>query len=1023
MTDTFRGFRCWTASRVQESVFGDIASLGLDADAVFLAAHTSLDIRHVKGAHVEAQTPEQGVLRSLTSSFGLPSENTVIAVTGPSGTGKSHLVRWLRAHLSDTDPRYHLIYVPRELATLRDLIGRVLDGMPVSVETTAVRDELEKAISRRSPVQLAEELLDRLRLVISFELSNTSDSSSSGLRAVLLGARAAVDTTSRRENGLADLLLMLPLRDHMLRPDGAIRRIVDSLMGRRAGRDEEVPEFTPDDVILQRRDVQSQIEGGLRNVWRVVQETPDAACALLNEALPRAVADVLGMRAGVNLGEVFRRARTQLREQNKDLVLLFEDLAQFGLFDGELFDQFLQQPGGTLAPIRAVFAITDFKFQENVPDGVRTRLAHRFEIVGIDAASEDSALTVLLARYLNVARIGRQRLVNAWRSADPADRETGRWIPNACWKFEGGGECPHRETCWPSFGYSDAFGLYPYNPTAIRRAVSGSADPVTPRVVVDSFVHDFLLEADAEIPQSIFPSEGARERFDFSVALFKDAIVPPSNLPENERSRLYRARVIWADGSVEASGITEAFALPQVDGTVLAVEERPDGVRGPYLEQRPQPLTPLFNWENGTTPLPNRDAVFYREALYAFATSRVDLNALLIDASAPPALPLLRRVVTPSSFEFTPADPGRPAGPNQLRFQMLPSGQSVRLLSAVRWFWDHGHWDTTHPSRKWDFVDSHVDAAQLEFEEFLDSCAREIEGALVASLLRGPLDPAAAAVALRALALQALGRELPTGPAALDFVLSETRGASSAPSTPWASASAAAVDALARIDRSWVQAFATARQGDTGDPQAIDTARLMPALERVRQDPAALLALEATFDEAFADLQEQWHGLREALRHAALPEVDTLGKLIDQVVERLAGADLGATLPGIQSAGRVAAENTVFRPQHLYESFGTACQYLMTVTADEVHTWTFERQQMSDGADALTAALAAQKWAGRAGAVAKALGVVAECLQKTSDEVDDRVVDEVGEPPEKLEARIRTSLTGLSDVLAKLGDH
>src|SRR5215471_6296487 len=153
MTESFEGFRCWTAARVQESVFGDIAQLGLDADAVFLAAHTSLDIRHLKGVHVETDTPEQEVLRSLTSSFGLPSENTVIAVTGASGSGKSHLVRWLRAHLSDTEPQYHLIYVPRELATLRDLIGRILDGMPASQEAAAVREEIEKAGARKSPDQ------------------------------------------------------------------------------------------------------------------------------------------------------------------------------------------------------------------------------------------------------------------------------------------------------------------------------------------------------------------------------------------------------------------------------------------------------------------------------------------------------------------------------------------------------------------------------------------------------------------------------------------------------------------------------------------------------------------------------------------------------------------------------------------------------------------------------------------------------------------------------------------------------
>src|SRR5436190_636403 len=50
---SMRRFRCWDAATVQHTVFGDIASLGLDADAVFLAAHSSVDLDHTKGIHYE----------------------------------------------------------------------------------------------------------------------------------------------------------------------------------------------------------------------------------------------------------------------------------------------------------------------------------------------------------------------------------------------------------------------------------------------------------------------------------------------------------------------------------------------------------------------------------------------------------------------------------------------------------------------------------------------------------------------------------------------------------------------------------------------------------------------------------------------------------------------------------------------------------------------------------------------------------------------------------------------------------
>jgi hypothetical protein len=241
------------------------------------------------------------------------------------------------------------------------------------------------------------------------------------------------------------------------------------------------------------------------------------------------------------------------------------------------------------------------------------------------------------------------------------------------------------------------------------------------------------------------------------------------------------------------------------------------------------------------------------------------------------------------------------------------------------------------------------------------------------------------------------------------------------PSTQWAAVSAAATTALARIDRSWVEAFATARQGDTGDPQAVDTARLMPALERARLAPSALLEAEATFDEAFKDLQDQWEQLRAALRQAAMPEVGSLSEVVDHVVDRIAGAELAEMLPEIESAGMVAADNKVFRPPHLYPSFRSACDRLKEIKPDEVTTWTSEREQMSHGADPLDAGLAAQRWAARAGRAVQDLSVITECLQSTSSEVEDRLVYEIGETPEQVEAQIHTQLVRLSEMLTTLG--
>src|SRR5258708_33917919 len=216
--DPFRRFRCWTVPVVQDTIFGDIAWLRLDADAVFLAAHTSLDIAHTEGAMRSGAEREVAVLRALDSSFGIPGQNTLIAITGPSGSGKSHLVRWVRAQLSETAESYHLVYVPKALETLRQLLGHILDRMP-DPESEAVKAEIDKAVGQKRPEQLAEELLDRLRSVLGYELPAARQGQDQEMRSYLLGSRSAEDT-ARREGGLSDLLLRRPVRDHLLRADG-----------------------------------------------------------------------------------------------------------------------------------------------------------------------------------------------------------------------------------------------------------------------------------------------------------------------------------------------------------------------------------------------------------------------------------------------------------------------------------------------------------------------------------------------------------------------------------------------------------------------------------------------------------------------------------------------------------------------------------------------------------------------------------------------------------------------------------
>ena len=167
--------------------------------------------------------------------------------------------------------------------------------------------------------------------------------------------------------------------------------------------------------------------------------------------------------------------------------------------------------------------------------------------------------------------------------------------------------------------------------------------------------------------------------------------MPGGTLSEADRDRLHRARVIWADGGLESSGITVAFDLPTSAGTEAPSTRT--AVRAPQNLKRPSRRRSFHSLPGRTVRrCPRRKRSGTGERLLDLVSSRVDLAAMLIDPGPGHGQVLLGRVLAANSFELTQA-PGQRAGQNRLRFVIDPDDAGVLLLSAVRWWWDHGHWD------------------------------------------------------------------------------------------------------------------------------------------------------------------------------------------------------------------------------------------------------------------------------------------------------------------------------------------
>lgn len=719
-------FTCWNAASVSETVFTDIGALSRSTDAVFLAAHTPARVTHHRGPQemADAGGGETQVLAALLADVGTYPSNTLIAVTGNSGTGKSHIVRWVYAQLRQSRPDLHVLYVPRELSNLRDLLRSLIKGLGLTDDVgqemlarvdDAIGDVTEQEIASRLRGEMAQALRWQFPPAAPPPEEISEERELRERREILLGTW---QPDGRRSGGLADMIDIPLIRDNLEREGGTLRVIAGSIAGKAADRHRSLSRFIPDDLYPRGMGKDRDVRMFLSSL----KTRPGPALALLQEALDKAFPEFVGLTSGSGetLDSLFRDTRIRLKESGRDLVLLFEDLVQFGPIDGALYAQFRNQPTDELAPLRVVFAITSANWEERGPETVKRRLRHRFEVLPIQEGPDetDAPIRDFLARYLNLVRVGRAGVEAAWSAASDESRTAGSWIPNACDTREHGKPCRFADECRPGFGSADVspighVGLYPFNESALRRlARNMGAAARTPGHLLRVALEEVLVEAGPHIKNGTYPDRRAEDHFDYQFV---------STLPELKRGmagetggRLLRANVIWGDDQqITSATVLDAFALPPLaDSPALVPEEpRPHKEPGsqsaeaqpkPPVERPPLPLLVQVNaWSQRPAQFLETSVEYFREWLYRGVVDRLGLDQDLIHIERGIGKDLLESVLTRYSFVFPGAEFGRTPGSGRLKFDITPDEGTVALLIGVMWFHHAGHWQREAGSWAW----------------------------------------------------------------------------------------------------------------------------------------------------------------------------------------------------------------------------------------------------------------------------------------------------------------------------------
>ena len=494
----FEGYRCWTTQ--------DAAALPTEAvvasRAMFFATHAPLKIYRGDpdgsrtGMSAQPLTEEE-VWKDFLSRKA-PGGVLLMPVIGESGTGKSHLVRWVREMTPPTDRRV-VIYLPKNKTSLKAVVQELLAEVE-SVELDQLRADVTKMSSQFDQAALEQRLVNQLQEALAAAPPET------GPAHVLSG-----------KTGLQVVLQDPHVRGHLLRPGALLPQIAKSILNDRGKDEKDRPlEFTADDLPTDLLDPTA----AARVTWKMLQllgarpDLQDAAVRMLNEQLQRAVAEATSVGTG-RLQQAMLEVRREFAQEDKEIVLLIEDFAVIQGFQRDLLDALIEvgeREGRTeLAPIRTLMAVTS-GYYASLPDTVRTRVSAATGFVysldaQFDPAVRMGEISSFVGRYLNAARLG----VDA---VEKHGVREGVPVPNACTN------CDFNERCHEAFKTSgEGHGLYPFNDSALRRAIRARPVPgstpgaFNPRVVIGEVIKNVLVEHAGAIRDGAFPDAQFAEEY------------------------------------------------------------------------------------------------------------------------------------------------------------------------------------------------------------------------------------------------------------------------------------------------------------------------------------------------------------------------------------------------------------------------------------------------------------------------------------------------------------------------------
>ncbi|WP_107668674.1 protein DpdH [Cyanothece sp. BG0011] len=605
---TFHNYVCWKRENIQPIL--NIEAIQPE-DHIFLATHHPLKMK--KSESIQGDDEISYTEEDCLNDFLQPDDFAFVPILGQSGTGKSHLIRWLAANIQSTEKRKVLL-IPKLGTNLKDIIGMILNIPELEDEKfDEYRKRLIQSSSSLTETEARKQLLNQL--------------------AVAVGDNERRDHSQLTEEEeylieSLDSILYDPYfrKEYWLKDEGIIHRLVTHTLGYQNTVEnvEERRQFKVEDLPSSILDLEKAGEEA-RDFYSFLVSDEDfkkATVNWLNQHLDEAITKVLNL-GKEDLQILMREVRETLYKKGIELVLLIEDFAKLQGIDREVLESVLARPqqatSQPLCAIRTALACTTGYFNGLIQsfDTIQQRVTFKVSL-DVGEISDHSLVTEadiqqMVARYLNAVRHQDSDL-KKWLE-DYKNDENNTEIPNFC------EDCQHRQNCHQGFGNINGMGLYPFTPIALQQMRKRvNPDNFNPRILLKDVIKYTLENSIEDIQNGSFPSLSLREHFGKMrlSAIIQDDIKSKDPIHSQRRQTLID---LWTDSDKICDFSPEvhtAFNLPPlgvevietkitsvVKETTTTYEVSSDSSKKPEIPDKlAEKLNILDNWNNqGILPL------------------------------------------------------------------------------------------------------------------------------------------------------------------------------------------------------------------------------------------------------------------------------------------------------------------------------------------------------------------------------------------------------------------------------------